>query len=190
MAVWTRWRRSESSRESGRTGSERQTDADGSSRKRVALSNGAEMTKGAARALAPQPWDWPSPRVLLEQPEGTNVDRRIEALRRAGYAVAICPGPAAEARCPLAGDEGCAAAAGADVVVSSLGQETAQAREALAALRERLPGRPLLIEADGNAGGRWPELLAGCELLAVGATPAQLAARIGGLLKRQAGVGA
>lgn len=111
-------------------------------------------------------------------------------VRRAGYAVAICPGPAAEARCPLAGDEGCAAAAGADVVVSSLGQETAQAREALAALRERLPGRPLLIEADGNAGGRWPELLAGCELLAVGATPAQLAARIGGLLKRQAGVGA
>jgi DNA-binding NarL/FixJ family response regulator len=136
-------------------------------------------------ALLPQPWDWPGPRVLLEQPYETDTRARVDALRRAGYAVSICPGPTAVERCPLAGDEGCAAAHGADVVVSGLGLETAEAREALAALRVRLPRLPVLVEAEADAAAHWPQLLSTDDLLKPGISPDALVDRVHAALERK-----
>ena len=135
--------------------------------------------------LRPQPWDWPGPRVLLEQPYRADTRARVDALRRAGYAVSLCPGPTAEDRCPLAGDEGCAAAHGADVVVSSLGLETPEARESLAALRTRLPRLPVLVEADGDAAARWPELVQERDLLEPVVNPEELVVRVREALERR-----
>lgn len=129
-------------------------------------------------ALRPQAWDWPGPRVLLEQPYREETPARVDALRRAGYAVAVCPGPAAEEHCPLAGDEGCAAAHGADVIVSSLGLDTVEAREALAALHTRLPRLRVLVEADAAAAARWPQLVREGDRLDPGISPAELVERV------------
>ncbi len=137
------------------------------------------------RVLRPQAWDWPGPRVLLEQPQREETSVRLDALRRAGYAVAVCPGPTGEDRCPLAGDEGCAAAHGADVVVSSLGLETEEAREALAALRTRLPRLPVLVEADATAALRWPALVRRDHRLEPGITPAELVERVDAALAKE-----
>ncbi len=133
--------------------------------------------------LDPQPWAWPRPRVLIEHADEAGSDALAAAVRRAGYAVAVCPGPTAEARCPLAGDPGCAAAHGADAVVSRLGLETPEAREALAALRAQVPRTPLLVEADEADAERWPELLAGCELVAAPAAPEQIVSRLQSMLE-------
>lgn len=114
---------------------------------------------GKNKSIRPQPWDWPHPRVLLETGDAEANSVRADALRRAGYAIAICSGPTAEGRCPLAGDDGCAAAEGADVVVSSLGLNSEVAREPLAALRARLPDLPVLVEADRETAERWPDLV-------------------------------
>ena len=128
--------------------------------------------------LRPQAWEWPGPRVLLEQPDREETPARVDALRRAGYAVAVCPGPTLEDRCPLAGDEGCVAAHGADVVVSSLGLETVEAREALAGLRMRLPRVPVLVEVAAAAAARWPELVPESDRLEPGIAPAALVERV------------
>jgi DNA-binding NarL/FixJ family response regulator len=128
--------------------------------------------------LRPQPWDWPGPRVLLEQPYGADSTERVDALRRAGFAVSVCPGPTADDRCPLAGDEGCAAAHGADIVVSSLDLETAEAREALAALHARLPRLPVLVEAAAKTAARWPDLVPADALLEPGISADALVERV------------
>ncbi|HZC31441.1 MAG TPA: hypothetical protein VE261_07975 [Gaiellaceae bacterium] len=135
--------------------------------------------------MRPEPWAWPGPRVLLEQPYGRETQARVDALRRAGYAVAVCPGPTAEDRCPLAGDEGCAAAHGADIVVSSLGLETAEARDALSALHERLPRMPTLVEADPGASARWPDLVREADRLESGIGADALVDRVGAALERR-----
>jgi hypothetical protein len=135
--------------------------------------------------LRPQPWDWPGPRVLLEQPYGADTNGRVDTLRRAGFAVSVCPGPTAEDRCPLAGDEGCAAAHGADIVVSSLALETAEAREALAALHTRLPRLPVLVEAEATAAARWPELVSTDDLLEPGIGADALLDRVRSALQRK-----
>ena len=123
--------------------------------------------------LDPQPWEWAGPRVLIEHADEARADALAAALRRAGYAVACCPGPEPGGRCALAGD-GCAAAAGADLVVSSLGFETAEAREALGSLRTRLPHLPVVVEAGEHDRALWPELVDGCAPFAPAAAPEQV----------------
>jgi hypothetical protein len=146
------------------------------------------MSLSRHEVLRPQTWDWPGPRVLLEQPYREDTNARVDALRRAGYAVAVCPGPAGEDRCPLAGDEGCAAAFGADVVVSCIGLETAEAREALAALQTRLPRLRVLVEADAATALRWPQLVRGDDRLEPGIAPSELVERVGAAIARKPGV--
>lgn len=116
--------------------------------------------------------------MLVEQPDEGRAVALVGVLRRAGYAVAVCPGPRSGDHCPLAGEEGCAAASGADVVVSSLGMHTAEAREALAALRARIPPRQLLVEASAGDVARWPGLVEGCETVPSPAAPEQLLERV------------
>ncbi len=71
--------------------------------------------------LDPQPWEWKGPRILIEHPDDARAAELADGFRRAGYAVAICPGPAQGERCPLVEGDRCAIAEGADAVVSVLG---------------------------------------------------------------------
>jgi len=143
-----------------------------------------------SQGLQPQPWDWPHPRVLLEVPPRQDADARIDALRRAGYAVAVCPGPAAPGRCPLTGDDGCAAAHGADIVVSSLGLKEEQARDALATLRLRLPHLPVLVETDAELASRWPDLVLDGTRVEPGIAAPELVERVKRTLSEEAIAGA
>jgi len=124
--------------------------------------------------LNPQPWPWPAPRVLVEHADAEAMTDVLAALRGDGFAVAVCRGPEHDSRCPLAADDGCAAAEGADVVVSWLGLATAEAREALAALRRRLPGTPLLVVANAGEAAQWPELVENAAVIEGPASPAQV----------------
>jgi DNA-binding NtrC family response regulator len=129
--------------------------------------------------LNPEPWPWPGhPRVLVESADESADLRLTSALREAGYGVAVCPGPLETERCPLTGPEGCAIAHGADVVVSSLGLERAEARDVLQALRARCPNVPLVVEVGAGLGSEWPDLLRGCELVYSPVGPEELVAAV------------
>jgi hypothetical protein len=131
--------------------------------------------------LNPQPWRWSHPRVLVEHPDEAAGLEIASGLRFAGYAVAVCPGPAGHGRCPLTGPAGCAPAHDADLVVSSLGYEHEAAREVLRELRTRYPDTPLVVEAPSDADAGLRELLGGCHQLPAPATPEQIVAAVQGL---------
>ena len=136
--------------------------------------------------LDPQPWEWTGPRVLIEHADESRADALAAALRQAGYAVAVCPGPAPDEACPLAAGDGCATAFGADLVVSGLGFETPAAREALRALRTRAPRLPIVVVADANDIVDWPELVDGCPLaVPAAAAPEQVVELVQATLKRE-----
>jgi hypothetical protein len=135
--------------------------------------------------LSPEPWTWSGRRVLIEQADEDRSAALAGAFRMAGFAIAICPGPGPGDRCPLAVDAGCAAAVDAHAVVSALGVGSPEAREALAALRLRAPGVPLLVEAEPGAVTRWPELLGGCDIVAPSATPEQVVAAVQATIERE-----
>ncbi len=124
--------------------------------------------------LNPQPWPWPAPRVLVEHADAEATADVLAALRGDGFAVAVCRGPDHDSRCPLAAGEQCAAAEGADVIVSWLGLATAEAREALAALRRRLPVTPLLVVANPGEAALWPELVGSAAVMEGSASPEQV----------------
>jgi|CZKG01.1.fsa_nt_gi DNA-binding response OmpR family regulator len=136
-------------------------------------------SSSAARAhLKPQPWRWSHPRVLVEHPDEATGLAIASGLRFAGYAVAICPGPAGHGRCPLAGPAGCAPAHDADLVVSSLGYERETAREVLRALRTHYPDTPLLVEAPSDMDTGMRELLDGAHQLPAPASTEQIVAAV------------
>ena len=140
------------------------------------------MRSGTA-SLSPQPWPWPGhPRVLIEHVDESAGMNVAAGLRQAGYAVAVCPGPTQSARCPLAGDEGCEVAHGADVIVSSLGLGTPQSREVLEALRARCAGIPLIVEVAPEEKAEWADLLQGCEVVVSPVAPEELVAAVRGVL--------
>jgi DNA-binding response OmpR family regulator len=134
--------------------------------------------------LSPQPWSWPGPRVLIEHPDVTAGLALASSLRQAGFAVAICPGPEQADRCPLTGPEGCGAAHGADVVVSSLGLERPQARAVVESLRRRCPGVSLIVEVAAGQEDSWHDLLEGCQIVSAPATPEQLVSAVQQALAR------
>jgi DNA-binding NarL/FixJ family response regulator len=128
--------------------------------------------------LSPQPWSWPGPRVLIEHPDETAGLALASSLRQAGFAVAICPGPEQADRCPLTGPEGCAAAHGADAVVSSLGLGRPQAREVVESLRRRYPQIALIVVVAAGQEAAWPDLLDGCQIVSAPARPEQLVSAV------------
>ena len=136
--------------------------------------------------LSPQPWPWSGhPRVLIEHADESVGLSLATGLRHAGYAVAVCPGPAQSERCPLAGDDGCEVAHGADVIVSSLGLGTARSREVLEALRARCAGTPLVVEVAPEEKEEWSDLLQGCEVVVSPVTPDELVAAVRGVVATQ-----
>lgn len=128
--------------------------------------------------LSPQPWPWPGPRVLIEHADAEATADVVAALRGGGFAVAVCRGPEHDSRCPLAVEDGCAAAEGADVVVSWLGLTTAAARESLAALRRRLPATPLLVVANAGEAAWWPKLVENAVVLEGRPSPEQVVSSV------------
>lgn len=113
--------------------------------------------------LRPDPWRWLRPRVLIEHPDDRRALELAARLRRQRCAVAVCPGPSRRGQCPLTGSDGCAAAEGADLVVSWLGDRP-EAREVVDALRTRCSSVPLL-QADVDAA---PDAVAAAALEALG----------------------
>ncbi len=142
---------------------------------------------GTRVVLSPEPWQWPSPRVLVEHPDEAAGLALASGLRRAGYAVAVCPGPEHSERCPLAGPEDCSVAHGADVIVSSLGLERPEARGVLAALRARCADTPLIVEVTAGQQAEYESLLDGCDLVLAPVGPAQLVAAVEGALAARRG---
>lgn len=136
------------------------------------------MTGGRVK-LSPQPWPWAGhPRVLIEHNDESVGMRLAAGLRQAGYAVAVCPGPAQSERCPLVGNEGCEIAHGADVIVSSLGLGSVQSRDVLQALRARCAGTPLVVEVAPGEDEEWHALLEGCQVVFSPVAPEQLVAAV------------
>jgi hypothetical protein len=142
------------------------------------MSSKDSAVRAQAVELNPQPWRWSHPRVLVEHPDEAAGLAIASGLRFAGYAVAVCPGPAGHGRCPLTGPEGCAPAHDADLVVSSLGYEHEAAREVLRELRTHYPDTPLLVEAPPDMDAGLRELLAGCHQLPAPASTEQIVAAV------------
>jgi DNA-binding response OmpR family regulator len=131
-------------------------------------------SKPQVAKLNPQPWRWSHPRVLVEHPDEAIGLEISSGLRFAGYAVAVCPGPAGHGRCPLTGPAGCAPAHDADLVVCSLGYENEAAVEILRELRSRYPDTQLVVEVPPDMDAGLSALLDGCTKLPAPASPEQI----------------
>ena len=105
-------------------------------------------------------------RVLVEATEWGDRELISTVLRRAGYTTAGCPGPEGSGqRCTLAAGQGCGAAEEADVVVHALRRSDHRNLEALRALRQRLPGTPVVVEVPRSLVDRHPDDYDGCIVL-------------------------
>lgn len=116
--------------------------------------------------------------MLIEHPDEAAGLAIASALRFAGYAITVCPGPRGRGQCPLVGPAGCAPAHDADLVVCCLGYDRVAAAEVLRELRLRYPNMPLLVEAPSEADGELTELLDGCDQLPAPASPEQIVAAV------------
>lgn len=132
----------------------------------------------AARGVGIRPWTWPQrPRVLIEDAGEDAGSPVVEGLRRAGFAVAVCPGPMGEAgaaRCPLVEHGECPLVEGADVVLWGLGLDRPESRRELEALRARHPRMPVLVRASAEEAARWAEAVAGAALVTPSAGPEEV----------------
>ncbi|MFA5889854.1 MAG: HAMP domain-containing sensor histidine kinase [Actinomycetota bacterium] len=106
-------------------------------------------------------------RVLMtSRPDG---DAGIEdALREAGYEVALCVGSGespACVRCPLVTDGSCALAEGAHIVVFTRDLSNPENLAVLRAYRAVCPMTPVIVQVDEATAARHSELLGGCEVV-------------------------
>lgn len=115
---------------------------------------------------------WPSarpgmqPRVLVESSDAVEQWAMEEALRDAGYEVAVCDGPTVYGSpCPLAQGGGCALAAGADAVVNGFALGVPENRDVIRALQECCPATPVIVEARRHEVDRYADLLDGCQIM-------------------------
>ena len=115
------------------------------------------------------------PRVLVETSDAAEQWAMEEALRDAGYEVAVCDGPAVYgAPCPLVERGECELAAGANVVVNAFPLRVPENQDVLWALQERCPATPVIVEARRHEVERYAELLEGCQVMPFSVTTAGL----------------
>lgn len=115
------------------------------------------------------------PRVLVEAADWSSRHTMEQVLANAGYRTVSCPGPSgAGARCSLAAGEGCDAAEQADVVVHALHPGDQRNAEALAALRRRLGGTPVIVEVPEPTARARPDRYEGCLVVPALMTPTML----------------
>jgi hypothetical protein len=121
------------------------------------------------RTIRPEPWRFARPRALIEHADPAVAFDYVSVLRRAGYSVAICPGPSGSPdspeRCALTTGEPCTLVDGADVVVSCLGVEAREKRAVLESLRRHHPDKPLVVEIAAGDFDRYEDLLAGAHVI-------------------------
>ena len=132
-------------------------------------------------------WDpgrWPTrsdrPRVLVEDPDGAVLDVCTRFLAREGFDVQVCAGPQGMGRreCPLVRGEGCALAAGADVVYTALAGSDPAGVEVVRALRQRYPGTPVVAEVTQPRRHALADVLSGCTVVSVPADQARMTATL------------
>jgi hypothetical protein len=127
------------------------------------------------------PEEWPGgtdkPRVLIENPDRAELWAHAEVLRKAGYEVALCSGPAASeehggrTQCPLVSEGHCPLVDGADVVVSTT--SLTDGREILATLTAR--GTPALaVEGTASELARDGDVLGDAVRLTLPVLPSQI----------------
>jgi hypothetical protein len=113
-----------------------------------------------------EPDEWPSragrARVLIEHPDPAALWAEAEAMRDAGYDVAVCTGPTKtfersrlKQACPLLVNGHCSLVEQADVVVTTT--DLGESRSVLAALSERRTP-PLVIESSKSVLDRGYEI--------------------------------
>lgn len=109
----------------------------------------------------------PVPRIVIEDADPDARQRAARALRRSGYQVAVCGGPdtLSRRRCPLEEGSRCPAVSDADVVISSLPSDDPRQAAVIAAIRERFPTTPVIVEAAPLVAYRHRQLLADCVVL-------------------------
>jgi hypothetical protein len=131
-----------------------------------------------------RPPDWPvstgRPRVLVEAADGAVRVAVKRILDAAGYEVAGCGGPEAfrGGACPLVEEGRCSLAEGADVILNSLGLGMAESCAVLAAVRERVPDTPVVVEVPQPQLAYHRDELAGCWVALCPMTSAGLRERV------------
>lgn len=105
------------------------------------------------------------PRVLVECRDLAQLVAMERVLGNAGYEVAGCTGPSADAGCPLLAGGSCALQAGADVIVNCVGVDDREARSLVRRTRAVRAGTPLVIEVSPPDAAVNATVLAGAALL-------------------------
>lgn len=118
------------------------------------------------------PWSFlDAPRVLIEHPDPDQALDLAGAVRRAGFTVGICRGPARSGdpptRCPLHKLEPCIAVEGADVVITALDLADEDGVGVLRGLRTRYPSKPLVVAATASQSLEFADVLDGCTVVPV-----------------------
>jgi DNA-binding NtrC family response regulator len=84
--------------------------------------------------------------VLVVHRDEDVADLEVDELRRSGYEVSLCTGPAA-GPCPLLMDRTCWMADAADVLVCDVRSSADEGRELITWFRERYPVTPVILTA-------------------------------------------
>lgn len=143
-----------------------------------------------AETLGQQRWPWPErPRVVVEDADRVRGLETATALRRAGYAVAVCRGPfespEGRALCPLERLEECLLVDDADVVVWRLATRT-KGQGVLEGLLRRRGGRGLVVELESEEADRRRGDLQDCDVIPAAASPETIVDAVGKVLERDA----
>jgi hypothetical protein len=106
-------------------------------------------------------------RVLVECEDPAIQDGVERALRTAGYATAACAGPVSRrsGQCPLVVDGRCGLVEDADVVVQAFDPVRTDLAQVLAAIRNRYPNKPVVIEVSTGTDVRDRDVVATCHTL-------------------------
>lgn len=88
-----------------------------------------------------------APRVLIECEDSGLIWAVEQLLGDAGYEVAACVGPSAEATCALAATGGCELQAGADVIINHLGSGAEDVGDLVHATHAAYPETPVVVSA-------------------------------------------
>lgn len=106
------------------------------------------------------------PRVLFESPDGAEAHAAWVVLRRHGYRTMWCPGPRADAECPLSTTGRCRLVEEADAVVSALNLHDPRCAAVARGLDTVAEDRPVIVVAPKASTAHWAEELPACRVVA------------------------
>jgi len=108
------------------------------------------------------------PLVLFESPDGAEAHSAWKVLRRHGYRMAWCPGPAGgfSPECALSATGHCPLVDDADAVVSALDTRNPVCAEVVRALDAQAHETPVVLVAPKRSAAHWAEQAPDCEVVA------------------------